>query len=128
MTITGNGKYKGKIVRTFNIGKVDVNKYKVVEGIPQHVTIADISPKTFNGKAQEPAVTIKTIKNKKLALNKDYIVAYANNFHSGKASVTIKGIGNNCNGSTTIKFEIEPQEIKKVSVKVTKATEEGPCK
>ncbi len=52
MTITGNGKYKGKIVRTFNIGKVDVNKYKVVEGIPQHVTIADISPKTFNGKAQ----------------------------------------------------------------------------
>ena len=81
MTITGNGKYKGKIVRTFNIGKVDVNKYKVVEGIPQHVTIADISPKTFNGKAQEPAVTIKTIKNKKLALNKDYIVAYANNFY-----------------------------------------------
>ena len=65
MTITGNGKYKGKIVRTFNIGKVDVNKYRVVEGIPQHVTIADISPKTFNGKAQEPAVTIKTIKNKK---------------------------------------------------------------
>ena len=128
MTITGNGKYKGKIVRTFNIGKVDVNKYKVVEGIPQHVTIADISPKTFNGKAQEPAVTIKTIKNKKLALNKDYIVAYANNFHSGKASVTIKGIGNNCNGSTTIKFEIEPQEIKKVSVKVTKATEEEPSK
>ena len=128
MVITGKGKYKGKFAGTFNIGKVDVNKYKVVEGIPQHVTIANISPKTFNGKGQKPAVTIKTVRGKKLALNKDYTVAYANNLHAGTASVTIKGIGNNCNGSTTIKFTIEPQEIKKASVKATKATEKEPSK
>ena len=128
MVITGKGNYKGKFAGTFNIGRVDVNKYKVVEGIPQHVTIANISPKTFNGKGQKPAVTIKTVRGKKLALNKDYTVAYANNLHAGTASVTIKGIGNNCNGSTTIKFTIEPQEIKKASVKATKATEEEPSK
>ena len=128
MVITGKGKYKGKFAGTFNIGRVDVNKYKVVEGIPQHVTIANISPKTFNGKGQKPAVTIKTVRGKKLALNKDYTVAYANNLHAGTASVTIKGIGNNCNGSTTIKFTIEPQEIKKASVKATKATEKEPSK
>ena len=128
MVITGKGNYKGKFAGTFNIGRVDVNKYKVVEGIPQHVTIANISPKTFNGKGQKPAVTIKTVRGKKLALNKDYTVAYANNLHAGTASVTIKGIGNNCNGSTTIKFTIEPQEIKKASVKATKATEKEPSK
>ena len=128
MVITGKGNYKGKFAGTFNIGRVDVNKYKVVEGIPQHVTIANISPKTFNGKGQKPAVTIKTVRGKKLALNKDYTVAYANNLHAGTASVTIKGIGNNCNGSTIIKFTIEPQEIKKASVKATKATEKEPSK
>ena len=121
MIITGKGKYKGKFVGTFNIGKVDVNK-------SQYVTIANISPKTFNGKEQKPAVTIKTVRGKKLALNKDYTVAYANNLHAGTASVTIKGIGNNCNGSTTIKFAIKPQEIKKASVKATKATKKEPSK
>ncbi len=121
MVITGKGKYKGKFVGTFNIGKVDVSK-------SQYVTTANISPKTFNGKTQEPAVTIKTIRGKKLALNKDYTVAYANNFHAGTASVTIKGIGNNCNGSTTIKFKIEPQEIKKASIKATQATKKEPSR
>ncbi|MDE6364017.1 MAG: InlB B-repeat-containing protein, partial [Lachnospiraceae bacterium] len=128
MIITGKGKYKGKIVNTFNIGKADINKYQAAENIPQHVTIADISPKTYNGKEQKPSVTIKTIRSKKLVVNKDYTVAYSNNIHSGTAMVTIKGIGNNCNGSTTIKFKIEPQEIKKSSVKVTKATDKVPSK
>ncbi len=128
MIITGKGKYKGKIVGTFNIGKVDINNTEETDKHKQHVTIAEISPKTFNGNAQTPAVTIKTIQNKKLALNKDYTVAYSNNLHSGTALITIKGIGNNCNGSTSIKFEIEPQEIKKASVKVTKATDKEPSR
>ncbi len=128
MIITGKGQYKGKIVGTFNIGKVDINNTEETDKHKQHVIIANISPKTFNGKAQTPAITIKTLRNKKLALNKDYTVTYSNNFHSGTASMTIKGIGNNCNGSTTVRFEIEPQEIKKVSVKATKATEKEPSR
>ncbi len=128
MTITGKGQYKGKIIRTFNIGKVDVNKYIAQENSPQHVTIAEISPKIYSGNAQTPAVTLKTMSGKKLALNKDYTVAYSNNIHSGKASIRITGIGNNCSGSTTIKFNIEPQEIQKTTIKVTKATEKEPSR
>ena len=126
MTITGKGQYKGKIVSTFNIGKVDLNKKEAIEDIAQHVTIADISPKTFNGKEQKPAVIIKTMRNKKLAVNKDYTATYSNNIHSGIATVTIAGIGNNCNGKTTVKFKIEPQQIKKATVKLIKGKNDAP--
>ena len=33
MIITGKGQYKGKIVNTFNIGKVDLNKKEAAENI-----------------------------------------------------------------------------------------------
>lgn len=126
MIITGKGKYKGKIVNTFNIGRVDLNKKELAENIPQHVTIADISPKTFSGREQKPAVTIKTMGNKKLALNKDYTVTYSNNIHAGTATITIAGIGSNCNGKTSIKFKIEPQQIKKAAVKLIRGKDGAP--
>ena len=126
MIITGKGKYKGKIVNTFNIGRVDLNKKELAENIPQHVTIADISPKTFSGREQKPAVTIKTMGNKKLALNKDYTVTYSNNIHAGTATITIAGIGSNCNGKTSIKFKIEPQQIKKATVKLIRGKDGAP--
>ncbi|MDE7321595.1 MAG: InlB B-repeat-containing protein [Lachnospiraceae bacterium] len=115
--ITGKGSYKGKIVRTFNIAKATISN-------KAQVTIADIPSKIFNGKPQKPAVTVKTASNKKLALNKDYTVAYANNLHQGTATVVINGTGNNCAGRASITFEIEPQHIKKASVKV-KAGNDG---
>ncbi|MDE5718815.1 MAG: InlB B-repeat-containing protein, partial [Lachnospiraceae bacterium] len=126
MIITGKGQYKGKIVSTFNIGKVDVHKKELAEDVPQHVTIADISPRTFSGREQKPAVTIKTMGNKKLALNKDYTVTYSNNIHAGTATITIAGIGNNCNGKTSIKFKIEPQQIKKAAVKLIRGKNDVP--
>ncbi len=126
MIITGKGQYKGKIVSTFNIGKVDINKTAPAENIPQHVKIADISPRTFNGKEQKPAVTIKTMGNKKLALNKDYTVTYSNNIHAGTASITITGMGNNCTGKTTVKFRIEPQQIKKAAVRLIRGKDGAP--
>ncbi len=126
MIITGKGQYKGKIVNTFNIGKVDLNKKEAAENIPQHVTIADISAKTFSGREQKPAVTIKTMGNKKLTLNKDYTVTYSNNVHAGTATITIAGIGSNCNGKTSIKFKIEPQQIKKAAVKLIRGKDGAP--
>ncbi len=128
MIITGKGQYKGKFVGTFTINKVDVNKRIATDSTPKYVDITNISPKTYNGKEQKPALTIKTIRNKKLTLNKDYTVAYSNNLHSGTGRITIKGIGNNCTGSTNITFEIKPQHIKKASVSVTKATDKVPSK
>lgn len=126
MSITGKGKYKGKFVGTFKIDKIDINKNAAVESSSQHVTIANISPKTYNGKAQKPTVTIRTMRNKKLALNKDYTVAYSNNIHSGTALITIRGIGNNCAGSTIIPFTIKPQHIKKATVKLIKGQNGAP--
>ena len=51
MIITGKGKYKGKIVGTFNIGKVDINNTEETDKHKQHVTIAEISPKTLDRKS-----------------------------------------------------------------------------
>ena len=42
------------------------------------------------------------------------------------ATITIAGIGNNCNGKTTIKFRIEPQQIKKAAVKLIKGKDGAP--
>lgn len=118
--ITGKGKYKGTLTRTFAITKADINN-------PTYMTVStSIPPKTYNGKEQKPAITVKTTSNKKMVLNKDYTVSYANNIHSGTASVAINGTGNNCTGSTRVTFKIEPQHIKKVSVSATKKTEENP--
>lgn len=119
--ITGKGEYKGTMVRTFGITKADVHN-------KDHMTIAAIPAKIFNGKVQKPSITVKTTSNKKLTLNKDYTVTYVNNLHSGTATIQIKGIGNNCSGSTSITFEIQPQEIKKASVQVTKATDKVPSR
>lgn len=118
--ITGKGKYKGTLTRTFAITKADINN-------PTYMTVStSIPPKTYNGKEQKPAVTVKTASNKKMVLNKDYTVSYANNIHSGTASIAINGTGNNCTGSTRVTFEIKPQHIRKVSVSATKKTKENP--
>lgn len=121
VTITGKGKFKGKVVRTFDIKSANISN-------EEQITItSNISPKTYNGKEQKPTnVTIKTVENKKLALNKDYTLTYSNNIHSGTASITIRGIGNNCTGSTIIPFTIEPQHIKKATVKLIKGQNGAP--
>lgn len=120
ITITGKGKFKGKVVRTFDIKQANVSNTAQITITP------NISPKTYNGKEQKPTtVTVKTVENKKLALNKDYTLTYSNNIHSGTATIIINGI-NNCNGSKSITFEIKPQHIKKASVSATKKTEKNP--
>lgn len=120
VTITGKGKFKGKVVRTFDIKSANISN-------EEQITItSNISPKTYNGKEQKPTtITLKTVENKKLALNKDYTLTYSNNIHSGIATITINGI-NNCIGSINTTFKIKPQDIKKVSVSATKKTEENP--
>lgn len=120
VTITGKGKYKGKVVRTFDITRAGISN-------GEHITITSNIPSiTYNGKTHTPtAVTVMTSDNKKLALNKDYTLAYSNNLHAGTATITVTGI-NNCNGTAKTTFEIAPQKIEKASVSVTKKTKENP--
>lgn len=76
-----------------------------------NVKTATISVKncTYNGKQQEPSVTVK-IGNKVLKENRDFTVKYSNNMDAGKGTVNIKGKGNYC-GSVTKKFTIKPLNI-----------------
>lgn len=110
--VTGKGTYKGKAVVPFTIKPTEISN--------SAVTVKSISAKTYNGKLQKPAVIVTVNiggKTKKLTKNKDYILAYKNNLHVGTAVVTITGKGNFAGIKTEAKFTINPQQIKKASVK-----------
>lgn len=107
--VTGKGEYKGKAVLPFNI---EPNRDEI------EITNV-IKDKTYNGKLQKPAVTVKA-GNIKLKKNKDYTVEYENNLHAGTATITVTGRGN-FTGSLKkpANFNILKQDIKKVSIKGT---------
>lgn len=75
---------------------------------------------TYNGKRQEPALTVKTGK-KTLKENKDYTVKYSNNIDAGSGAVAqITGKGAYW-GSVSKKFKINCWDISKNSyIKLTK--------
>ncbi len=106
--VTGKGGYKGKVVKPFIISPADIT-----------LAIKPISAKTYSGKLQKPVITVKS-GNKKLKKNKDYIVTYKNNLHTGTASVLIKGKGNYEGVQAHADFIIQPQKITKASIKGTK--------
>lgn len=106
VTITGKGGYAGKVVKSFTITPLS----------SQTLEIKDIPAKTYNGKVQTPAVTVKLGK-KKLSKNKDYTLTYTNNLHAGKATVNITGKGNYAGTNGQVTFAIKAQKISKASVK-----------
>ena len=69
--------------------------------------IAEIEDQTYTGRAVRPGVTIQ-YKGKTLTEAKDYALTYKKNKKIGKASVTIKGIGE-YEGSKTMTFYIAPR-------------------
>ncbi len=107
--ITGKGQYKGKVVKSFTITPIKTD-----------LTIKEIPQKTYNGKLQKPALTVKA-GNKKLKANKDYSIVYENNLHKGTAAVWVEGKGNYAGTNSNITFTINAQKISKASVKGTKA-------
>ena len=83
VTITGMGNYKGSINKTFKIVTKSIKKLKI-----------NVTQKyTYSGKKRNATVKIYN-GSKKLKVNKDYKLTYKNNVKTGKATVTIKGIGN----------------------------------
>lgn len=111
--VTGKGEYKGKVVAPFTITTATSNP----------MSIKPIPAKTYNAKLQKPTVAVSVNsdgKTKKLSKNRDYKVVYQNNFHAGTATVTVEGKGNYAGLSATATFEINPQAIKKASIKGTK--------
>lgn len=82
---------------------------------------ANLSAKTYNGKTQKPAVTVKN-DTTTLKENTDYTVTYKNNKNPGKASIIITGIGH-YSGTKTLNFNIKPKKtsITKVTAQKKKA-------
>ena len=67
------------------------------------------SKATYTGKAIKPKPTVK-LSGKTLVKNTDYKVTYKNNKSIGKATVTIKGIGN-YTGTVKKTFSIVPKKV-----------------
>lgn len=84
---------------------VTVTKRKI-----SNVTYTKPGKMSYTGKAIKPALTLK-YKGTKLKKNRDYKITYKNNKKIGKATITIKGMGN-YSGTKKITFTIVPNKPK----------------
>ena len=96
-TVTGIGKYSGTVIRSF----------KIVQKSISAVTVSAMKDRTYTGKAQTPAVTLKN-NGVKLVKNTDYTVSYSKNTSIGQAVITVKG-KRNYSGTRKIYFNIIPK-------------------
>lgn len=111
-----NGYYTGRYsfsTRFVGDSSVDSNTGTSTSGI----TVKAISVQTYTGKRLRPSVTVKD-GNKVMVEGTDYTLTYKNNRYPGRASVTIKGIGN-YQGKKTVYFFIRPAKVKVTSLKNT---------
>ncbi len=106
VTVEGKGKYKGILTKDFNIVRAKITS----------VTLSK-SNAAYNGKAWEPAVTVKR-NDILLTADTDYTVTYKNNVNAGTATVTVKGKGN-YTGTISKTFTIKPIKILKVTLSST---------
>ena len=95
--VTGKGNYKGSLKGEYRIVQQSVSGAKVT-----------IPTQEYTGKAIKPDKDVLIVKVGKVELGEDdyEIVNYDNNVNKGKASITIKGVGN-YGGSKTVKFTIK---------------------
>lgn len=80
--------------------------------------ISEIKTQTYNGKNNQPNVTVKN-GSKTLTKGSDYTVKYSNNKNIGTATVTVTGIGD-YQGAKATTFTITPAKVN-TTVKSTKA-------
>ena len=102
--ITGKGKYKGTVEKTFTIYR-NLSKMEATLSETNYL---------YDGTAKEPKVTIEG-----LTEGKDYSVSYKNNVNVGTATVTIKGITDFCSGTITKTFSIEKPSIESLDIKLS---------
>ncbi len=81
------------------------------------ISIEAIADQIFTGEEIKPIITVKD-RLKKLELDVDYTVAYAENIDAGTATVTVTGIGNYKDMAETATFKILPKSVKENSITV----------
>lgn len=89
------------------------------------LTIAPISPVTYNGQYQTPVVTVKNGLNQTLVSGTDYSTNYSNNKNAGTATVTVSGKGTYSGMSATQTFKINKRDVTVTVSDVTVKQNEG---
>ena len=116
MTITGKGNYTGSVAKTFTITK---NTTSIA-----NATVS-ASACTYNGSAQQPAVTVKL--NGTAIPSSGYTVSYSNNTNAGTATITVTGKGD-YSGTAKGTFTINKKSVSGVSLATTSYTYDGKAK
>ncbi len=99
----------------FTIKKAAINKADQIKVTAKDANGEDLKGKEYDYRGVEAVVAetllVESSAGKKLRENIDYTVTYKNNRKAGKASLVIKGIGNNVSGTLNIPFTIKPIEV-----------------
>lgn len=100
LTVTGKGKYTGKVVKNYTLKATHISKTDITVSAEEYVT---------DGTEKTPAVTV-AYNGKTLKSGTDYSVRYIDNVNAGTASVRITGI-KYYSGAVEYTFEIKPIEL-----------------
>ncbi len=96
----------------FTIKKAAINKADHITVTAKDANGEDLKGNEYDYRGVEAVVAeeliVKSSAGKTLRENIDYTVTYKNNRKAGKASLVIKGIGNNVSGTLNIPFTIKP--------------------
>ena len=84
-------------------------KYKTYTANISECKITGIKTKTYSGSAQTQTLTVK-YGNLTLKQGTDYTASYSNNVNTGKATITINGVGN-YRGTINKTFYIVPKKV-----------------
>lgn len=113
--------YIGFKTLTFNIKKAALNKdnAKATAKVGWDESFSMTSGHDYTG---TPVIVkglkVESSKGRILRRDMDYTVIYKNNARAGKATVTVKGIGNNLSGSWTQNFTINPVDLKTLTYNI----------
>lgn len=112
------GKYKITITGTKNYtGSIDVVETildKQTQFMISKASVASIPKQTYTGNKITPELTVKYGK-KKLTVNEDYTLRYANNTAVGTGTILIQGIGD-YHGAKLVSFKIQGKNMRYVKV------------
>lgn len=110
--------YVGSKTLTFTIQKAALNKTaaKATAKVVWDESFSFTAGHDYTGTpVTVTGLKVESSKGRTLKLDEDYTVTYKNNAKAGKATVTVKGIGNNLSGSWTQNFTIKPVDLKKLT-------------
>ena len=105
---------------TFTMKRANVKISTTYKKMLTHedIGISGIDDLTYNAQAQTPAVTV-TDGEYTLVPGTDYTIEYSDNTNAGKATVTLKGTGDNYAGEWVMNFTILPAKLTSMTLDKT---------